>query len=351
MSLDHFNGFHKGGKMSARRARRWLTGCFCLGILWLVSSQSVAEVKYKPGELLVKFKLDVAQHQIEALNASYGATILEHIDGLHIYRLKIPEAQTVSEMVARYRQEDAVASAGPHVIAQGAMSHMPKEVIAKFKPGTSQAEKQALIAAYGLTPLDSIEELGIYRLRTSGSLSAQQMVMLYGQETLIESAEPNHQVRGGDFFPNDTFFPTQWFLHNTGQTSGTPDADIDAVEGWQLTRGSSSIVVAVLDTGIESGHPEFQGRLVPGFDFVNDDDDPEADHPHGVSVTGILAANSDNNFAGAGVDHRVSIMPVKVLDAFNSGSFFGIAEGITFAANQGAHVINLRRIKAHTSLI
>ncbi len=148
-------------------------------------------------------------------------------------------------------------------------------------------------------------------------------------------------IKGGDFTPNDTFFSQQWHLNNTSQTGGTVDADIDAVEGWQLTRGSSSIVVAVLDTGIDSDHPEFQGRLVPGFDFVNDDDDPEADHPHGVSVAGLLAANSDNNFAGVGVDHRVSIMPVKVLNQFNTGSLFDLAEGIIFAANQGAHVINM----------
>ncbi len=60
---------------------------------------------------------------------------------------------------------------------------------------------------------------------------------------------------------------------------GTPDADIDAVEGWQITRGDGSIIVAVLDSGIASSHPEFQGRILPGFDFVNDDDDPEADPP------------------------------------------------------------------------
>ncbi|PON12622.1 hypothetical protein C2W62_38650 [Candidatus Entotheonella serta] len=189
--------------------------------------------------------------------------------------------------------------------------------------------------------MEDIKALNIYRLKIPVHHSLQDMAQIYKQIPLVEYVEPNALIKGGDFTPNDTFFSQQWHLNNTSQTGGTVDPDIDAVEGWQLTRGSSSIVVAVLDTGIDSDHPEFQGRLVPGFDFVNDDDDPEADHPHGVSVAGLLAANSDNNFAGAGVDHRVSIMPVKVLNQFNTGSLFDLAEGIIFAANQGAHVINM----------
>ncbi|PON17178.1 hypothetical protein C2W62_14500, partial [Candidatus Entotheonella serta] len=132
--------------------------------------------------------------------------------------------------------------------------------------------------------------------------------------------------------------------NNTGQSGGTPDADIDAVEGWQITKGSPAIVAAVLDTGIESNHTEFQGRIVPGSDFVNEDDDPEADHPHGVLVTGVLGANTDNDFAGAGVDHRVSILPVKVLDEENRGTLFDLVQGLIFAADQGAHVISMSLI-------
>ncbi|MGH9905409.1 MAG: S8 family serine peptidase [Pyrinomonadaceae bacterium] len=134
-----------------------------------------------------------------------------------------------------------------------------------------------------------------------------------------------------------------------GQTGGTLDADIDAVEGWQITTGSSSTVVAVLDTGIDSDHPEFQGRILPGFDFVNNDGDPEADHPHGVSVSGIIAANSDNSFSIAGIDHNVKILPVKVLNSLNQGTTSDLAEGLIFAANQGAHIINMSLINYPTN--
>ena len=142
--------------------------------------------------------------------------------------------------------------------------------------------------------------------------------------------------------PNDTFFPSQWYLDNVGQTSGQFDADIDAVEGWQIASGSSAVVVAILDSGIDFAHPEFQGRLVAGYDFVDEDNDPQADHPHGVFVAGILAANADNDFGVAGVDHFASLMPIKVLDAQGFGTTLDLAEGLVFAAR--AHVINMSLI-------
>jgi thermitase len=192
--------------------------------------------------------------------------------------------------------------------------------------------------------IEYLEETNVYRLEILSTQTMQETVDLYSQNPLVEYAEPNSLGEGGDFIPNDTFFPQQWHLNNTGQTGGTADADIDAVEGWQITRGSSAIVLAILDTGIDSDHPEFQGRILPGFDFVNEDSDPEADHPHGVLVSGISAANTDNNFAGSGVDHNVSILPVKVLDSQNLGTTFDLAQGLVFAANQRAHVINMSLI-------
>ena len=154
----------------------------------------------------------------------------------------------------------------------------------------------------------------------------------------------NYIGEGGDVIPDDTSFGDLWHLNNTGQSGGTPDADIEAIEAWDITTGSNSIVVAVLDTGIDSDHPEFLGRVLPGFDFVNEDSDPEADHPHGALVSGILAANADNSFAVAGVDHFAKILPVKVLNASNLGTLADLIEGLTYAADQGADVISMSLI-------
>jgi len=122
------------------------------------------------------------------------------------------------------------------------------------------------------------------------------------------------------------------------------DADIDAETGWSISRGTASVVVAVLDTGIDSDHPEFAGRLLPGFDFVGDDADPEDDHGHGTLATGILAANANNGFAVAGVDHFCSILPVKILNQDNLGSTFDLVQGIDYAVSQGVDVMSMSLI-------
>jgi thermitase len=223
-------------------------------------------------------------------------------------------------------------------------SYVAEEILIKYVPSIGIAAAYSISATYGLIVREFIPELGVYRLGLPADRTVDQMLELCRQDPRCEYAEPNYLGEGGDVVPNDPFLSAQWHLHNVGQTGGTPDADIDALEGWQTTTGSSSIVVAVLDTGIDFGHPEFEGRTLAGFDFVNDDPDPQADHPHGVFVSGILAANADNGFSVAGVDHHVSILPVKVLDVRNLGTTADLAQGLVFAAGNGARVINMSLI-------
>lgn len=219
--------------------------------------------------------------------------------------------------------------------------NQPGEILAKFKPEISEIEIIAMAAQYGTAVMEYNADIDVYRLIILSDSSITEVVNLFATDPRCEYAEPNAIGQGSKFFPNDTFFPQQWYLDNTGQTGGTPDADIDAVEGWQITRGSSAIVVAVLDTGIDSDHLEFAGRILPGYDYVNNDPDPEDDNSHGTYVSGIIAANADNNFSIAGVDHNVQILPVKVLDFDGTGNAFDLSQGLTFAANEGARVINM----------
>ena len=110
---------------------------------------------------------------------------------------------------------------------------------------------------------------------------------------------------------------------------------------WDITRGSSDLIVAVLDTGVDLTHPEFAGRLLPGYDFVNDDADPTDDNGHGTHVAGIIAAAINNGAGMAGMAGNVKILPVKVLNASNTGWWSDVAQGITWAVDQGAKVLNL----------
>lgn len=107
---------------------------------------------------------------------------------------------------------------------------------------------------------------------------------------------------------------------------------------WDFDFITERIVVAVIDTGIAHDHPEFAGRILPGYDFVNGDDDPEDDHGHGTHVAGIVAAAVNNNEGVVGVCGFCQILPIKVLTAQKEGSAQGIAVGLRYAADQGAHI-------------
>ncbi|MEL6499462.1 MAG: S8 family serine peptidase [Planctomycetota bacterium] len=165
----------------------------------------------------------------------------------------------------------------------------------------------------------------------------------------VISAEPNAIGDGSGFrmtAPDDTFFGDQWHHSNTGQAGGTPGADIETPAAWQYTTGDVSTVIAVLDTGIDWNHADFAGRVLPnGYDFVNEDADPEADHPHGPQVTACIVANADNAFGVAGVDLEASVLPIKVLSISNRGTTFDLIQGIDFAAARtDVHIISMSLI-------
>lgn len=228
--------------------------------------------------------------------------------------------------------------------AKAQQRYMAGEILVKYAAGVGENEIAQINASHGTHILEMIPELGIYRLSIPDGAPVSPMIDECSRDPRYQEVQPNYIGEGGDFIPNDRSFHLQWHLDNTGRFGGTADADIDAVEGWQISRGDESIIVAVLDTGIDSDHPEFVGRLLPGFDFVNEDPDPHADHPHGVWVSGVLAANADDGLSVAGVDHFARILPIKVLGDQNLGSVMDLAQGLVFAANEGASVINMSLI-------
>lgn len=130
--------------------------------------------------------------------------------------------------------------------------------------------------------------------------------------------------------PNDPLWGDSWSLSKVG-----------APTAWRLTSGAAESVVAVLDTGVDRTHADLQGAFVDGWDAVNEDADPSDDHGHGTLVAGVIAARSNNGIGGVGACPRCSLMPVKVIGANGAGSAADIAEGIVWAADHGANVLNM----------
>jgi subtilisin family serine protease len=130
--------------------------------------------------------------------------------------------------------------------------------------------------------------------------------------------------------PNDQFLSTQWSVRKTS-----------AEQAWDLTTGSSQVVVGILDTGVDAGQPDLRGKLVEGYDYVNNDQDSSDDNGHGTAVAGVVAASSDNGIGVAGYCWACRLMPVKVLGADGTGFMSGLAQGILWATDHGARVLNL----------
>jgi len=142
------------------------------------------------------------------------------------------------------------------------------------------------------------------------------------------------------FMPDDEYFPMQWHLHNTGQFGGTPDADINAPEAWEITAGDPNIVVCVLHTGVDLDHPDLVNNLVSGYDFFDNDDlaEPADSDPYEASSTacaGLIAAEGNNDIGVVGVAWKCKVMPVRI-GTYSFMSVSDVAEGLRWAAANGA---------------
>jgi len=186
-----------------------------------------------------------------------------------------------------------------------------------------------------------------------------------------------------NLLPNDPYFHLQWGLHNTGQTGGVPDVDIDAPEAWDLETGNGEVVIAVIDSGIDYTHPDLAGNIwinnaedinhngrfdnwscyqqkngvygdidhtdndgngfiddVVGWDFLGSDNDPRDYFGHGTHCAGIAAAVTNNDEGIAGVCWNCKIMPIRVCH-YKLIPGFTAAEGVIYAANNGADIISI----------
>lgn len=231
--------------------------------------------------------------------------------------------------------------------ADASATFMPGEVVigwqpepaarAQAQPGRLDVDRASpawrtaaasLAARSGLAVLDLVPEYGMARLAVPPGAEAAESARLAALPWVIH-AGPNYLAQAAGY-PNDPRIGEQWHMRR-----------ISAPAAWELTFGSYSIVVAVIDSGVDLGHPEFTGRLLPGFDYVNWDDTPNDDNGHGTHVAGIIAAAANNGVGVAGLAANVKILPLKVLDSQGGGNYYNIVTAIRRAADSNVQVINL----------
>ncbi|HEY4408404.1 MAG TPA: S8 family peptidase [Acidimicrobiia bacterium] len=202
-------------------------------------------------------------------------------------------------------------------------------LLVRFKDKTSASSVKKAVTDAGGTVEDVAGATGFVRVST-GSKSPDDVENALGRSSVVDTVEPN-RVRHADSVPNDPRYANQAAYL---QEMHLPDA-------WNTTTGNDAMILAIVDSGVQLNHPDLAGRLVPGYDFVNNDSSPDDDYGHGTMVAGIAAAATNNSQGVAGAAWRGKIMPVKVLDSTGSATDEDIAAGITFAVDHGASVINL----------
>ncbi len=225
-----------------------------------------------------------------------------------------------------------------------------REVLVKLKPFPGFLAESGFRDAYPEMTLvkryRSVDNLLLIELPPGETVS--QAIRRLSKDPSVEYAEPNYVVHPTapapppshalrpELVPDDVHFAALWGLDNTGQTGGTPDADIDAAEAWDLSTGDEELVVALLDTGIDYTHPDLAPNAFQnapecagtpgvdddgngfvddcvGIDTFSDDGDPLDTDGHGTHVAGILGAAGDNALGVAGVAFRVQILPCRFL--------------------------------------
>ncbi len=184
----------------------------------------------------------------------------------------------------------------------------------------------------------------IYRLHFSQKADIFAVITALEQNPAVEYAEPNYERHIVDttttaVTPNDPYYSSSgsW---GQGYADMWGLQAIQAGQAWAVTTGSTAIIIAVADTGVDLTHPDLAGKLVAGYDFANGDTDPQDDNGHGTHVAGTIAAATNNGIGIAGICWQCKIMPLKGLDAQGSGYDSDLADAVRYAADHGARVVN-----------
>lgn len=229
------------------------------------------------------------------------------------------------------RSTDATPTTAPATIPILNGEFAPDVVLVRVDPAITGNETKQCLQSANATLESRITEIDVLQVIVPSGKVAEAIASLSVCPG-VAYAEPDYIARMTDTFPNDPFWGNQYGL-----------LAIHAPQGWDVNTGSPVVTIAIVDTGVDLGHIDLAGKIVPGYDFVNNDAIPQDDsnNSHGTHVAGIAAAITNNGVGIAGVSWGARIMPIKVLNFNGDGSISNVAAGIIWAADHNANVINL----------
>jgi len=261
-----------------------------------------------------------------------------------VYNINIADTSNSSESESDALETNQLSDTETPVMPKLA-GHHPSRLLVKFKNGIASAETEGVNSLVGAETIKTYAEIGVQKVEITSSISIKEAIGLYMQSGFVEYAEPDFTVQAL-VAPNDPYFSQLWGLNNTGQAGGTVDADIDCPEAWNITKGSSNVIIAVIDTGINYNHPDLAANIWTGsngehgYDFCNNDSDPMDDNGHGSHCSGTIAGVGNNGVGVTGINWTAKIMAVKFLNSSGSGYTSDAVDGILYAVNHGARILS-----------
>ncbi len=252
----------------------------------------------------------------------------------------------IDEIRTGLRDVALVRDALPAVVDQEGYTkyYLPGELTVQFRDGVTDAEARDKIAAAGGAVLEDHWTPGSYTITVPSGPSVFDAIAFWYEVDTILFSEPSYMVYDEPLHvPNDPLFDQQWNMQNTGQYSGTPGADVDAVLAWDITKGDPDVIVSVIDTGMDLTHEDLAENLLPrnGEDwaFDNGDTSPDDTGNHGTACSGIAVAVADNGIGVSGIAPECRIMPLRV--SLVSGQNQSRADAINYAASRRAEFTGL----------
>ncbi|HCQ20978.1 MAG TPA: hypothetical protein DIU28_05840, partial [Anabaena sp. UBA12330] len=289
---------------------------------------------------------------VAANTASGGDWVLEYTTGL----IEASPALEIAHITSNGNSQDTL---GKYPAAKPA--YASNKLIVKFNDTINIAQANEMKNTLGVVKTETIKLTGAQIWTLSGKTSVETTLATYRNSSLFKYIEPDYIVTTAAT-PNDPGFPQLWGLHNTGQGGGTPDADIDAPEAWDIETGNPNLVIGVIDTGVDYNHPDLVGNIwtnpgeiagdgidndnngyiddIRGWDFAYNDNNPMDVQGHGTHVSGTIAGKGNNGVGVTGVAWNAKIMPLKFLDDTGSGSTSNAISAINYATAKGVKITN-----------